>query len=68
MSFGKLFGLAVIILLGAFVLSPAVRMMGMDPLPGDITLHWGTTYIYFPLMTSAIVGIALGVLFLVLKK
>ena len=68
MNLGRIFVLAAIVVLGALILSPAVRMMDLGALPGDVTLRFGTTHIFLPLMSSLILSLLLGLLFWVLKK
>jgi len=58
----------VIILIGAVILSPAIALIGMDPLPGDFTFTFQNTHIYMPLTTSFIVCAALVFLFLLLSR
>jgi hypothetical protein len=60
--------LAGIVVLGALVLSPVVAMLGLDPLPGDITFVWADRHIYLPLTQSLIASAVFGLLFWLIKK
>ncbi|MGA9796376.1 MAG: DUF2905 family protein [Rhizomicrobium sp.] len=64
----KLLGWAVIILLGAVLLSPAVAYFDFSPLPGDFHLNFGDTHLYVPLGTSLIASVALTLLFLIMRR
>jgi hypothetical protein len=64
----KILGWAVIILLGALLLSPAVAYLGLDPLPGDFHVNFGDTHLYIPLGTSLIASGALTLLFLIMRR
>ena len=64
----KILGWAVIILLGAVILCPAVAFFGFDPLPGDFHLNFGDIHLYVPLGTSLIASGALTLLFLIMRR
>ena len=53
---------------GALALSPAVAWLGIDPLPGDVTLQWQEHKLFLPFAQSAIASAGLGLLFLWAKK
>lgn len=55
-------------LVGAVILSPGVALLGLDPLPGDITFMWGSTHVYLPLATSFIVSVSLTLLFFLFRR
>jgi Protein of unknown function (DUF2905) len=57
-----------IVALGALVLSPVVAALGIHPLPGDLTVNWGTHKVFLPLTQSVIASVGLGLLFLWARK
>jgi Protein of unknown function (DUF2905) len=57
-----------LMVIGALILCPAIAMLGLDPLPGDFTFHWGQTAIYMPFGTSLIVSVSLTLLFFLLRR
>jgi hypothetical protein len=65
---GRLLGWIALDLIGAFILSPAVAMIGLDPLPGDFHLTLGNTHLYLPLATSFIVCVCLTLLFFLYRR
>lgn len=64
----KYLGWAVIMLIGAVLLCPAVAQFGFSPLPGDFSLSLGDSHIFVPLGTSMIASVALTLLFLVMRR
>jgi hypothetical protein len=59
---------AGLMLVGALILSPAVALLGLDPLPGDFKFTIGQTHIYLPLATSLIASVSLTLLFFFLRR
>lgn len=68
MRIGTLLGWAVIVVLGALLLCPAVAYLDLTPLPGDIHVHYDDTQIYLPLASSLIGSVVLTLLFLIIRK
>jgi hypothetical protein len=64
----KLLGWALIVLLGALILCPAIAFFGFDPLPGDFHVNYGSIHYYIPLGTSLIASGALALLFLIMRR
>jgi hypothetical protein len=59
---------AGLMLIGALILSPAVALLGLDPLPGDFHFTIAETHVYLPLATSLIVSVSLTLLFFFLRR
>ncbi|MBV8976449.1 MAG: DUF2905 family protein [Alphaproteobacteria bacterium] len=57
-----------ILVLGAMALSPVVAWLGIDPLPGDVTVQWQEHKLFLPFTQSAIASASLGLLFLWARK
>ena len=55
-------------LVGAVVLAPAIAILGLEPLPGDITFMWGNAHIYLPFTTALIVSVSLTLLFFLFRR
>jgi len=64
----RILGWAMIILLGALVLCPAVAYFDFVSLPGDIHVNTGNGQIYLPLASSLVVSVFLTLLFWLLRK
>ncbi len=64
----RMLGWAVIILLGALVLSPAVASFDFARLPGDRMLSSGETRFYAPFTSSLIASVVLTLLFWALRR
>jgi hypothetical protein len=64
----RMLGWAVIILLGALVLSPAVAYFDFARLPGDMMLSFGETRFYAPFTSSLIASVVLTLLFWLLRR
>ncbi len=58
----------MIIAAGALVLGPVVAWLGIDPLPGDVSVNWDNHKIFLPFTQSLIASTALGLLFLWARK
>jgi hypothetical protein len=68
-AMNKALGWIAIIIAGAIILSPAIGMIGLQPLlPADFTLRLGATHIYLPLGTSLAVSVSLTLLFLFMRR
>jgi hypothetical protein len=57
-----------IVATGALVLSPVVAWLGIDPLPGDVSVNWDNHRLFLPFTQSVIASTTLGLLFLWAKK
>lgn len=64
----KLFLSAVILLLGALILSPAVAAFGFDPVPGDIAFRWGNTPVFIPVTYSLCASLGLALFWKIMKR
>jgi hypothetical protein len=58
----------IIVVAGALVLCPAVAYLGIEPLPGDISLNWDNHRLFLPFTQSVIASVSLGLLFLWARK
>ena len=58
----------LIVLAGALVLSPVVAWLGIEPLPGDVSVNWDNHRLFLPFTQSVIASITLGLLFLWARK
>ena len=68
-ALNKALGWIAIIIAGGIILSPAIGMIGLQPLlPGDFTLRLGSAHIYLPLGTSLAVSVSLTLLFLFMRR
>ncbi|HEX4118710.1 MAG TPA: hypothetical protein VHX99_07900 [Rhizomicrobium sp.] len=56
-----------ILLLGAMVLSPAVAVLGLDPVPGDLALGMGHSHLAIPVTYSLCASMGLTLLYCVMK-
>ena len=61
MGFGILF-------LGALVLSPAIGLLDLEPMPGDIAFKWGETRILIPIVYSLCASTGLALFYWFLKR
>ena len=62
------FGLSVgLLLLGALVLSPAIAILGFDPMPGDFALDLGHAHVALPLAYSLCASMGLTLLYCIMK-
>jgi len=57
-----------IVAAGALVLGPVVSWLGIDPLPGDVSVNWANHRLFLPFTQSMIASTTLGLLFLWAKK
>ena len=57
-----------IIAAGALVLGPVVAWLGIDPLPGDVSVNWANHKLFLPFTQSLIASTVLGLLFLWARK
>jgi hypothetical protein len=58
----------LIVLAGALVLGPVVAWLGIEPLPGDVSVNWDNHRLFLPFTQSVIASATLGLLFLWAKK
>jgi hypothetical protein len=65
---GRLIILFLIVFVASLALLPAVSMIGLPPLPGDITIQWDELHIYAPFTTSFIVAVDFTLLYFFLKR
>lgn len=64
----QIFLSAILLILGAIVLSPAVAAFEFDPLPGDIAFHWGQGHVIIPVTYSLCASLGLGLLYKIMKR
>ena len=57
-----------IVAVGALVLGPVVAWLGIDPLPGDVSVNLDNHRLFLPFTQSMIASAVLGLLFLWAKK
>ena len=50
------------------VLGPVVAWLGIDPLPGDVTVNMANHKLFLPFTQSFIASVVLGLLFLWARK
>jgi Protein of unknown function (DUF2905) len=60
--------LILIVVVGAFVLSPVVAFLGIKPLPGDVMFNWHNHQVFLPFTQSLIASVVLALLFLWARK
>jgi hypothetical protein len=69
---GQLGRFAILIVLGALVLSPvvayAVGYLGLDPVPGDIPLSYGNIHFVLPVAYSLGASVVLALFYWVAKR
>jgi hypothetical protein len=58
----------MIVVAGAMVLGPAVAWLGIDPLPGDVSVNLANHKLFLPFTQSLIASSVLGLLFLWARK
>jgi hypothetical protein len=56
-----------ILLLGAMVLSPAIAVLGLDPIPGDLALGLGHSRLAVPVTYSLCASMGLTLLYCAMK-
>jgi hypothetical protein len=59
--------IAGLLVLGAIILSPVVAAFDLDPLPGDLHLHWGNAVVTIPVIYSLCASAGLALLYKVAK-
>ena len=57
-----------LIIMGGAVLWPALVMIPLDPMPGDVTINQPDLHIYIPLTTCISASVVLTLLFWYLRK
>jgi hypothetical protein len=60
--------LVVIFAVGAVVLVPAISYIGLDPVPGDFTIHQGNFHMAVPVTYSLCASLGLGLFYYFLKR
>jgi hypothetical protein len=63
MRVGTLVIYAVVIVLGALVISPGLAMLDLDPMPGDIDFVRQNLHIHVPVLYSLGTSVVLALLF-----
>lgn len=58
----------MIVVAGAMVLGPVVAWLGIDPLPGDVSVNMANHKLFLPFTQSLIASSVLGLLFLWARK
>jgi hypothetical protein len=62
------FGLGLgLLVLGAFVLSPAIAALGLDPMPGDLAFDLGHSHVAVPVAYSLCASMGLTLLYYLMK-
>lgn len=64
----RIFLLAVILILGAAILSPMMAAFEFDRVPGDIAFRLGNTHINIPVAYSLCASLGLALLYKILKR
>jgi formate hydrogenlyase subunit 3/multisubunit Na+/H+ antiporter MnhD subunit len=64
----KLIIMFLILFVSSLALLPAVSMLGLPPLPGDITIQWDEFHLYMPFTSSFIAAADLTLLYFFLKR
>jgi hypothetical protein len=60
--------LLAILLLGAAVLAPVIGLLGLDPAPGDFTIHQGNFHMAVPVTYSLCASLSLGLFYYFMKR
>jgi len=60
--------LVTILLVGAVVLAPVISLLGLDPVPGDFTIHQGNFQMLVPVTYSLCASLGLGLLYYFMKR
>jgi hypothetical protein len=58
----------LILIVGAFILSPVVAAFDFDPVPGDIAFRLGDAHINIPVAYSLCASLGLALLYKVMKR
>lgn len=59
---------ALILILGAIILSPVVAAFEFDPVPGDIAFRLGNTHINLPVAYSLCASLGLALFYKIMKR
>ena len=59
---------ALILILGAAVLSPVIAAIGFDPVPGDIVFRLGNTPVVIPVTYSLCASVGLALFYKIMKR
>ena len=62
------FFILAILLLGAAVLAPVISLIGLDPIPGDFTIHQGNFQMLVPVTYSLCASLGLGLFYYFMKR
>ena len=65
---GKYIIMFLIVFVASLALLPAVSMLGLAPLPGDVTIQADAFHLYMPFTSSFIAATALTLLYFFLKR
>jgi hypothetical protein len=57
-----------ILIVGAAALAPAIAYIGLDPVPGDFTLHQGNWHLAVPVTYSLCASLGLALFYYVMKR
>ena len=57
-----------ILLLGAMVLSPAIAVLGLDPISGDLAFGLGRSHLAIPVTYSLCASLGLGLFYYFMKR
>jgi len=57
-----------ILFAGSLALLPMVAFLGIDPLPGDVTVNFANHHIFLPFAQSFIASVVLALLFSIARK
>jgi hypothetical protein len=58
----------LIVMLGAAVLSPMVALVGLDPLPGDLSFDYNHQHYFFPVAYSLCASAVLALFYYVMRR
>jgi hypothetical protein len=64
---GMLF-LLIILLLGAVAMVPVMSYLGLDPVPGDFTIHSGNWIMAVPVTYSLCASLGLGLFYYFMRR
>ena len=60
--------LLVILAAGAVFLAPAISLIGLEPVPGDFTIHLGNFRMVVPVTYSLCASLGLGLFYYFMKR
>jgi hypothetical protein len=64
----RLLILLVILVLGAAVLSPVIALIGLDPVPGDLSFDYNHQHYFFPVAYSLCASAVLALSYYIMRR